>query len=89
MDKTELLARECQCARAKVMNSIISRKQHPSYGYTKALIREEVAHLEGLLYAYHLVTGHDPTVYLPSGARQAAAALDIDLNDIRARADRA
>lgn len=89
MNKAELLARECGAARNKVMNSIICRKQHPSYGYTKAIIREELAHLEGLLYAYHLITGHDPTVYLPSGARQAAEALDIDLADLRARADKA
>jgi len=39
-----------------VKNGLANRKAHPSYGYSKAMLRRELAQLEGLLYAHYLAT---------------------------------
>lgn len=56
---TATLAQEIRSQRAGLVNALRTRKVHPSYGITKADLRERLAHLEGLLYAYGvLTTGH-------------------------------
>lgn len=51
------LEREIKNARAALRSGITNRRQHPSYGYTKAGLRADYARLKGLLEAWLLVTG--------------------------------
>ncbi len=88
-DGMPLLGREIFAQRNGLMNAILCRKEHPSYGYTKASIRERLAHLEGLLYAWQTLTTGFASANFVSAACDAAIALDIDLPDLRQRVEAA
>jgi hypothetical protein len=45
----------------KINGYIVNRRQHPSFGYTKTMIREEYQHLLGLGHALALVTDQGTT----------------------------
>jgi hypothetical protein len=45
----------------KINGYIVNRRQHPSYGYTKAMIRDGYHHLMGLGHALALVTDQGTT----------------------------
>ena len=57
MTHPDRLLREIHHAHAEVQSSIITRRHHPSFGYTKTYIRGQVARLFALLEAHILVTG--------------------------------
>ena len=57
-DRVETLAREVRSTHNGLMSYLHTRRDHPTYGITKADLRERLAHLEGLAYAYGvMVTG--------------------------------
>lgn len=64
-------------------SDLASRREHPSYGVTKAQLREALAHLEGALYA------HGVSIEAERGStlmamRSAARDLGLDLDALRA-----
>lgn len=83
---TELLAREISAARNGLMNAISTRKEHPTYGYTKADVLGRLHRLEGLLQAYHIVTTGEASASPSFDTFAAAKTLDIDLTTLSNRA---
>jgi hypothetical protein len=51
-----------------ILNMIDTRAVHPTYGITKARIREEVARLDGIVGTYMLLTGQALHVMVPRSA---------------------
>jgi hypothetical protein len=82
----ELLEREIRATRNSLMNQIVCRRDHPSYGYTKAGILTTLARLEGMLVAHHIVTAASASATWGFDSLAAAQVLDIDLTDLRLRA---
>lgn len=52
----ELMEKQIRDNAATVMNQITLRKERPSYGYTKAMIRDSFSHLEGTVGLYMVLT---------------------------------
>ena len=86
-DGLELLEREIGAQRNGLMNAILMRKEHPTYGYTKAEIRRVFARIEGLLYAWQTITTGFASANFIGAAREAGDALGIDLIDLRNRVE--
>lgn len=55
MTNAALLAQEIRSHRTGLENALRTRKAHPTYGITKADLRERLARLEGLLHAYNII----------------------------------
>lgn len=72
--ETPLLVNGIKHTRNQLISSVANRKIHPSYGYTKAMLKELLAQLEGMLYGYYLVNGGH-SVNLSMGANEAYSAL--------------
>lgn len=56
-----MVAIACRQQINKINGYITNRRQHPSYGYTKTMIREQYQHLMGLGHALALVTNQGTT----------------------------
>lgn len=73
------LGREIRNAHAGLRAALRNRADHPSYGYTKAGIRQRLARLEGLIAAHAIMTGAansgDPFFCVPEHANT----FDIDI----------
>lgn len=55
MTAEDLLTTEVRHLRSSINNAIVNRRDHPSYGYTKAKITALYHELEGMLFALHVV----------------------------------
>jgi hypothetical protein len=87
MTNLELLERECKASYNGLMNAILNRKDHPTYGYTKKDILERLAFMEGLLYAYHVMkTGEASGSHLLQVREACENILERDIDNIRAQA---
>ena len=82
----EILEREMAHTRNGLVNAIVCRRDHPTFGYKKADILERLAHLEGMLFAWRVITTGHGSANLPAAVDAAADALGIDLADLRKRA---
>lgn len=79
---------EIQGKRNALLNSLTTRKNHPSFGYTKGSLRADLSRLEGMLYALDiLTTPHEGHANLMLSAKRAAATLDIDLHALYLRVE--
>jgi hypothetical protein len=87
----ERLEHTIRTQRNMVVNGIANRRAHPSYGYTKAMIRAEFRQLQGLIAAWAVVTGAWPHAGHPLGVASglmpdvmtaAAERLGIDLAEL-------
>lgn len=56
-ETVERLESEIRSAHASVNSAITNRRNHPSFGYTKTMIREEFSRLHGLVEAHFIVSG--------------------------------
>jgi hypothetical protein len=65
-------------------NSLANRRDHPTYGYSKAMIRADLARLTALAEAYYLVTCTSPPAGRPLFGSVAAAAAGLGVNLIEA-----
>jgi hypothetical protein len=74
----ERLAVEVRSAHNGLVNAILVRRAHPTYGYTKADIRDRWNQLLGLAAAYALAFGLVNTVNLITNAHAGLQALGID-----------
>jgi hypothetical protein len=79
----EVLAREIQAQRSGLLNAIICRRDHPSYGYTKADIQDRYATLVGMLFAYQVASTGEGSALVFRHAERAAATLYMDLTVLR------
>jgi len=81
---TERLEREIRDARGTVVNGMQMRREHPSYGYTKTMIREELTRLTALIEAHALVTGAIAYIAKPvlPDIREHGRTLGVDLSDL-------
>jgi len=55
--RMEVLAREVRAQRNSLMSAIQTRKHHPSYGYTKALILAQWNTVRGMAAGYAIMDG--------------------------------
>ena len=53
----ERLRQEAASALATLKNSLKTRQDHPSYGYTKRRIQDEWSYCQGMLAAWLIATG--------------------------------
>ena len=77
------LTQEIRSQRAGLVNALRTRKAHPTYGITKADLRERLAHLEGLLYAYGVMTTGHASAMLIQQAYEVANGLFEDGHTIQ------
>lgn len=83
--RNHTLVLEIKRTYSSLMNQIVCRRDHPSYGYTKSKIRETLAHLEGLLHAW-MITTKDFNSALTNKAYERGYQLIFDnanINDLR------
>lgn len=76
-DNQALLKKNVGYAANDLFNAISTRRNHPTFGYTKASIRQRLARLEGLAYAYYIMCGGF-SVNLDSAAPEGMAWADVD-----------
>ena len=87
---TTLLAQEIRSQKAGLVNAMRTRKAHPTYGVTKADLRERLAHLEGLLFAYGVqTTGHASAMLIAQAREVASESFDFSLAVIRTAVEEA
>lgn len=75
--------RETRNYRAAMYNAIITRRDHPTYGYKKARITELWTRYETMLWAVAILHG-DETAHAGFGARYGAEVLGLNYGDDRA-----
>jgi hypothetical protein len=78
------LAREIRNTAAEIGNGLTMRRDHPSYGYTKAALRERLAQLQGMITG-HLIAAGDwdqPGAPLQATLEHADAYFGLDLHDL-------
>ena len=73
------LASQARGLVAAITSGLDNRKHHPTYGYTKAVLRADLHRLEGMLYAQALVATGKQGASVRLQAIEAAEALGIDL----------
>lgn len=78
------LEREIRNQAATVANGVVMRREHPTYGYTKASLRRDLHRLEGMLSAWLLITGRwdAPGTITPALRAASLRELDIDLETL-------
>lgn len=79
------LDREIRNHLAGLDNCIVLRREHPSYGYTKAEILARLNRLVGMLYARWVML-NGPSAAVELCADEAATDMGIDLADVTTRA---
>jgi len=85
-----LLAQEIRSAKAAIISAMRTRKAHPTYGVTKANLRQRYARLEGLLFAYGIVTiGHTSAMIEIMASETATRFFEFSLTDIRSAIEEA
>lgn len=93
MTNTDRLQREITAARNALLNSIRARREHPTFGYTKARIRSEYDHLVGLVEAWTYVTevwdNPGRVLWSPDFNDYVARVLGVDLSALRTAAEAA
>jgi hypothetical protein len=86
---TERLEREIGNAHTSINSALASRRDHPSYGYTKTELRASLHRLEGMITAWLYVTGRwdhaGSVVFYDHTAATVRDALGIDLAELHAR----
>ncbi len=83
-DAAIAISGEARCLVNRIENNVRCRRQHPTYGYTKAMAREALAQLEGLCYALAQVKLNERSANFAAQATEAAATfLSVDLADLR------
>ena len=75
------LASEVRCQYNGLMNAILNRRQHPTYGYTKADINNRWQQLVGLSAGYALAFGLAESVNVFANAQAGMMALDLNYGD--------
>lgn len=70
-------------------SALATRKAHPSYGYTKADLRERLAQVEGAAFAAHALANGGPSASPRAAASQVLHDLGIDLGDLHDRVNAA
>ena len=75
----QILEGAARSAAAGLGNATTTRRIHPSYGVTKADLRQRYARLEGMLYAYWVAAHSQAGASVAMQAWEAANELDIDL----------
>jgi hypothetical protein len=83
---TEVLEREIRATVNNLGNAIACRRDHPSYGYTKAGIIATLSRLEGLLQAHHIMTTGEASATWAFDAHASAKSLNVELSAWQARA---
>lgn len=84
-DGAKILSREIRSSASYVRNQLRVRDAHPTYGVTKAVLRRDLARLEGLVVAFMILTGAVNS-FQTNGrpvARYAEDAWGIDLDGLR------
>lgn len=76
-----LLEREIRATRNHLANSLGTRRNHPTFGVTKAGLTAILNRLEGLIIAHRIVTGEAPPNPSALVGPYALSTLDIDLAD--------
>ena len=80
----DILAKEVRNQKAALVNAMRTRKAHPSYGITKADLRERLAHLEGLLFAYGVMADRKASAIILAQAGEVARAhFDFSISTLR------
>ena len=82
----EILEREMAHTRNGLVNAIVCRREHPSYGYTKKDILERLAHLEGMLFAWAVIATGEGTANMHAHVMLASDMLGIDIAGLRQKA---
>lgn len=80
----EMIEMEVTAHRNHIINSLHTRKFHPTYGVTKTALNAELHQLEGLLYALYVVVFNDRSVMLFNQAERMADILGWSLNGLHA-----
>ena len=75
------LTQEIKNLHAAILNGITMRREHPSYGYTKGSLFDQLNRLTGMIEAHLIITGNwdkpgDPAV---GTSAYAAGAFQIEL----------
>lgn len=68
---------------ATVLNYIVARRQHPSYGYTKTKINAAYEQMEGAIGLYMVLTGQASHTTVPSLAHFLSSETDERVKDAR------
>lgn len=89
LDKRDrILLREIRSQAVGLRNNIGVRRTHPSYGVTKNSLRQQLAQLEGMLFAFGV--RHLPdhgTASVAMLAHSTAEALNLDLQSLFVEVD--
>ena len=56
MDITDRMEREIRGAANDLSNAVTTRALHPTYGYTKTVIRSKMDRLDGMIFLYGVLT---------------------------------
>jgi ABC-type Na+ transport system ATPase subunit NatA len=56
----------------KVCSQVVNRREHPSYGYTKTMIRAELSVMDGMIGLYQILTGQTAHASVPTLAKFAS-----------------
>lgn len=83
MTDTTQLEQRIRDRAAAVAYRVQMRRDHPSYGYTKAYIRTEFTRLEGLMEAWALATGTYEWADTFGAVQAADEHLKLDINNLR------
>jgi hypothetical protein len=81
----ELLAAEIRNHHGGLLAALNTRKYHPTFGVTKASLRERLARLEGLLYAHGIVLERKRSANFPAQAVESAVDYGFILVDLARR----
>jgi hypothetical protein len=65
VDAVAILAKEIRSAERSIYASITTRHDHPTYGYSKTMIREARDRFVGMVSAYGIVTGQVTSIHAP------------------------
>lgn len=78
--RERIMLQEIRSQALGITNKLVTRRQHPSYGVTKTMLRTELAELRGMLFAFGILKLEDHgTASVGLLAQATADAINLDI----------